>query len=129
MKTNSSKEKRAIRHRRVRSRIIGTALRPRLSVFRSNRYVWAQLIDDQAGHTLAAVGSADSSRSSASASGGKSKSASMRKTAAAAAVGEKIAGMAVEKKISAAVFDRGGYRYHGLVKAVAEGARKGGLAL
>ncbi|MBI3442840.1 MAG: 50S ribosomal protein L18 [Candidatus Sungbacteria bacterium] len=121
MRTSSNKEKRIRRHRRVRSRVKGTALRPRLSVFRSNRYVWAQLIDDETGRTLAAVGPRDLG------AGGKSKSKSMQKTAAAAAVGEKIAGMAVEKKISVAVFDRGGYRYHGLIKAIAEGARKGGL--
>lgn len=112
MKTASNKEKRIQRHKRVRSRVKGTGGRPRLSVFRSNRYVWAQLIDDETGHTLAAVGTRDFSGP---------------RTAAATAIGEKIAGMAGEKKITTAVFDRGGYRYHGLIKAVAEGARKGGL--
>lgn len=113
MKTATQKEKRARRHGRIRSKIKGTGVRPRLSVFRSNRYVWAQLIDDETGHTLAAVGTRD---------------VSGPRTAAAAAAGEKIAGMAAEKKISTVVFDRGGYRYHGLVRAIAEGARKGGLA-
>lgn len=113
MKTLTQKEKRARRHGRIRSRVKGTGIRPRLSIFRSNRYLWAQLIDDETGHTLAAVGT---------------RGVSGSRTAAAGAAGEKIAGMAVEKKIKAVVFDRGGYRYHGLIKAIAEGARKGGLA-
>ena len=133
MKTSTHKEKRVRRHGRIRSRVKGTGIRPRLSVFRSNRYVWAQLIDDETGHTLAAVGTRDF--------GGGSKLKSKSKTkqpvrpeghqsgraVAAAVVGEKIAGMAAEKKISTVVFDRGGYRYHGIIKALAEGARKGGL--
>ncbi len=122
MKTTSNKEKRARRHGRIRSRVKGTGIRPRLSVFRSNRYVWTQLIDDETGHTLVAVGTRDLN-------GAKSKSKPMQRTMAAAAAGEKLAGMAVEKKISTVVFDRGGYRYHGLVRAIAEGARKGGLKL
>ncbi len=112
MKTGTHREKRAHRRRRVRSRVKGTGIRPRLSVFRSNRYVWVQLINDETGHTLAAFGTRDLSGP---------------RTATAATIGEKIAGEAREKKISAAVFDRGGYRYHGIVKAVAEGARAGGL--
>ena len=112
MKTSTHKEKRVRRHGRIRSRVKGTGIRPRLSVFWSNRYVWVQLIDDETGHTLDAAGTRD---------------VSGPRTAAAAAIGEKIAGMAGEKKITAAVFDRGGYRYHGLIKAVAEVARKGGL--
>lgn len=119
MKTATQKEKRARRRGRIRSRVKGTGIRPRLSVFRSNRYVWAQLIDDETGHTLAAVGTRDV--------GTRPNDHSVGRAAAAAAIGEKIAGMAGEKKITAAVFDRGGYRYHGLIKAVAEGARKGGL--
>lgn len=138
MKTISHREKRTRRHRRIRSRVIGTAVRPRLSVFRSNRYVWAQLIDDETGHTLAAVGTRNlAARPAVRKIGSKSKTKQTQsgqttgdiggRAAAAAAAGEKLAGMAVEKKISAAVFDRGGYRYHGLIRAVAEGARKGGL--
>lgn len=131
MKTATQKEKRARRHGRIRSKIKGTGIRPRLFIFRSNRYVWAQLIDDETGHTLAAVGTRDLGVASKSKAKPKQavrpKSYADGRTAAAAAVGEKIAGMAADKKITAAVFDRGGYRYHGVVKAVAEGARKGGL--
>lgn len=126
MKTTSNKEKRIRRHGRIRSRVKGTGERPRFSVFRSNRYVWAQLIDDETGRTLAAASTRESA-GSASASGGKSKAKAIPKTEAALAMGEKLAQMATEKKIGAVVFDRGGYRYHGLIKAVAEGARKGGL--
>ncbi|MBI4225404.1 MAG: 50S ribosomal protein L18 [Candidatus Sungbacteria bacterium] len=133
MKTATQKEKRARRHGRIRSKIKGTADRPRLSVFRSNRYVWAQLIDDETGRTLVAAGTRD--LGTAAKTKAKPKQAVRPKgypdgrTAAAAAIGEKIAGEAREKKIAAVVFDRGGYRYHGVVKAVAEGARKGGLKL
>lgn len=100
----------ARRSSRVRAKIIGTAERPRLSVFRSGRRISVQLIDDRSGHTLA------------SAAGEKSR-------ASAARVGALIARRGSEKKINRAVFDRGGYRYHGAVKAVAEAARKGGMAL
>jgi large subunit ribosomal protein L18 len=122
MKTTSNKEKRIQRHKRIRSQVKGTAVRPRLSVFRSNRYVWAQLIDDEHGHTLAAACTRESAPVSKS-----QKSKAGERTAAAASAGEKIAGMAAVKKILTVVFDRGGYRYHGIIKAVAEGARKGGL--
>ena len=91
----------------------GTAIRPRLSVFKSNRGLYAQLIDDAAGRTLAAASSAR-----LPADAGKN---------AAREIGKAIAVQAREKKISAVVFDRGGYRYIGAVKEVAEGAREGGL--
>lgn len=113
MKTTSNKEKRIQRHKRVRSQVKGTGARPRLSVFRSNRHVWAQLIDDETGHTLAAIGTRDLKIT--------------QRTAAAAMAGERIAALAAERKISTVVFDRGGYRYHGIIKAIAEGARKRGL--
>lgn len=113
--TKIKHEKRQRRHKRVRAKIKGTSDRPRLSVFRSNRHVWAQLIDDIAGKTIASVGD-------------KSVRGKKETTLKAAEkVGGELAKRALEKKISAAVFDRGGYRYHGIVKAVAEGARKGGL--
>lgn len=106
--------KRKIRHNRVRSVVAGTAKRPRLSVFRANRHVYAQLIDDEAGKTLASASSKDV----------KTKG---KKVDAATEVGKAIAAKATEKKISAVVFDRGGYAYHGRIKALAEGARAGGL--
>lgn len=113
MKTNSKKEKRTRRHIKIRKRVNGTAERPRLSVFRSNAFIYAQLIDDEAGKTLA------------SASDVKLKIGTKLKRAEE--VGETIAKDAKAKKISAVVFDRGGFIYAGRVKACADSARKGGL--
>lgn len=110
----SKNEKRQKRHNRIRAKISGTADRPRLSVFRSNRAIFAQLIDDEKAVTIAAASSASLKGSS----GEKAKS-----------VGITIAKAAIEKKIEKAVFDRGGYLYAGAIKALAEGAREGGLKL
>lgn len=112
-KTVVSRSRRRVR---VRKKISGTAARPRLAVFRSNRYIYAQLIDDVAGSTLAAASSRESGVDS-----GKT-------VEVAGKVGELLAERAAAKKIKTAVFDRGGYRYHGRVAALADGARKGGLA-
>jgi large subunit ribosomal protein L18 len=109
-------QKRLRRRRRVRARITGTAERPRLSVFRSNRGVFAQLIDDAQGHTLAAVNWTEPE---------------LRKLAAseqARKAGELLAERAKAAGVQTCVFDRGGYQYHGRVKALADGAREGGLA-
>jgi large subunit ribosomal protein L18 len=114
-KTNSNAA-RLKRHARVRSKITGTAERPRLDVFRSNSNIYAQLIDDVKGVTLAA---AASNEKDFGASGGNCEGA--RK------VGKLIAERAKKMKISEVVFDRGGYIYHGRVKELAEGAREGGL--
>ena len=104
------------RRRRVRKRVHGTAVRPRLAVFRSNRYIYAQVIDDAAGRTLAAASSQEQPLRS------------MTLTAASAAeVGRLVAGRAAEAGVTAVVFDRGGHPYHGRVKALAEAAREGGL--
>ncbi|MDA0231958.1 MAG: 50S ribosomal protein L18 [Chloroflexi bacterium] len=112
--------RRSIRHRRVRKRVAGTAARPRLSVFRSNKQIYVQLIDDLSGKTLAAASSVDAGTTGAT-------GASDGKTAAAVAVGEAIAKKATESGIKQVVFDRAGYKYHGRVKALADGARSGGL--
>ena len=101
--------------RRIRSKISGTPERPRLSVFRSNKHMYAQLIDDVAGHTLAAASTREGD-------GAIGRDASK-------AVGQRIAERAKEAGVERAVFDRGGYRYHGNVQALAEGAREGGLQL
>ena len=114
-KTNSNKA-RLHRHARVRSKIIGTSVRPRLDVFRSNTNIYAQLIDDSKGVTIV---SAASNEKDFGISGGNCEGA--RK------VGKLIAERAKKKKISEVVFDRGGYIYHGRVKELAEGAREGGL--
>jgi large subunit ribosomal protein L18 len=105
------------RHRRVRGKVRGTAERPRLAVFRSNRGIFAQLVDDDAGKTLAAASWV-----------GLPKSFSGDKTEQAAEVGKQIAEAAKKAGIESVVFDRGGYLYHGRVKALAEGVREGGLS-
>ena len=114
-KTNSNKA-RLKRHLRVRAKVSGTAARPRLNVFRSNKNITAQLIDDVNGVTLAA---AASNEKDFGMNGGNSEGA--RK------VGQLIAERAAKKGITEVVFDRGGYIYHGRVKELAEGAREGGL--
>ena len=106
--------KRVRRHNRVRSRVVGSAVRPRLAVFRANQHIYAQLIDDESHKTLASVSTL------------KMKTAGS-KSDAAIAVGKAIAEKAGEHKISEVVFDRGGYKYHGRVKALAEAAREAGL--
>lgn len=117
-KTPNAARKR--RHVRVRRRVSGTPERPRLAVYRSLNHVYAQIIDDSAGHTL--VSATDLEAPLRSARNGKKKSE------VAQMVGEALAKKAKEKGIEAVVFDRGGFRYHGRVKALAEGARKGGLS-
>jgi len=102
------------RHRRVRGKVAGTADRPRLAVFRSNRGISAQLIDDESGNTLASAT-------------WKGVAGSGSKTEQANAVGKALAESAKKAGIEACVFDRAGYLYHGRVKALAEGAREGGL--
>jgi len=114
---NPVKKKRELSARRagrVRARINGTAKQPRLSVKRSLKHLYAQLIDDVAGKTLAAASDFDI----------KEKGAKLE---VAKEIGKLLAGRAKEKKIELVIFDRGGYRYHGLVAALAEGAREGGL--
>jgi len=116
-KIKTSAHERYRRHLRVRKKVQGTRERPRLVVFRSSKHIYAQLVDDQKGVTLA--GAADSSEGIAVEGKGK--------VARSFALGRFIAAKAKEKGIKKVVFDRGGYQYHGRVKAVADGARKGGL--
>jgi large subunit ribosomal protein L18 len=111
----TKRQARLRRRRRVRSRVIGTTERPRLSVYRSNRGVFAQLIDDGKGHTVAAVNWVEPELRKLSA-GEQAKRA-----------GELLAERAKAAGVKTCVFDRGGYQYHGRVKALAEGAREGGL--
>jgi large subunit ribosomal protein L18 len=105
------------RRRRVRAKVHGTAERPRISVFRSNRGIFAQLIDDEAGRTLAAVNWTESELHN------------LKATEQAKRAGELLAQRAKDAGVQTAVFDRGGYRYHGRVQALADGAREGGLTL
>ena len=117
MVTRPDKNKaRLKRHLRVRGKISGTAECPRLNVFRSSKHIYAQIIDDVAGKTLAAASSMDKGFEL---NGGNAEGA--------AAVGKAIAEAAVKQGITEVVFDRGGYIYHGRIKALAEGAREGGL--
>ena len=115
MTISTKPAKRLKRRRRVRAKITGTAERPRISVFRSNRGVFAQLIDDSSGRTLAAVAWTEAPL--------RDKAPMEQATEA----GKLLAERAQKAGISSAVFDRGGYQYHGRVKALAEGAREGGL--
>jgi large subunit ribosomal protein L18 len=117
MSTLSVREARLRRHRRVRGKIRGTAERPRLLVFRSNRGVFAQLIDDDTGRTLAAASWLE-----------LPKAFKGDKTEQAAEVGKRLAAAAKKADLESVVFDRGGYLYHGRVKALADGAREGGLS-
>ena len=114
--STSVREARLRRHRRVRGKVSGTADRPRLVVFRSNKGIFAQLVDDTKGHTLAAVNWIEPELRKLTA------------TEQAKKAGELLAERAKAAGIETCVFDRGGYQYHGRVKALAEGAREGGLA-
>jgi large subunit ribosomal protein L18 len=109
---------RITRHRRVRKKVPGTAARPRLAVYRSNKHISVQLIDDDAGRTLAAASSTENDQRAAG-SGGS--------IAAATRVGELVAERAKSAGVTTVVFDRGGYAYHGRVAAIAEAARNAGL--
>ncbi len=115
MTVMTKRQQRLRRRRRVRARIVGSAERPRLSVYRSNRGVFAQLVDDASGHTLAAVNWTEPELRKLSAE------------AQAKRAGELLAERAKKAGIESCVFDRGGYKFHGRVKALAEGAREKGL--
>lgn len=118
MQKKSRKEKRKTR---VRAKIKGTAARPRLSVFRSNKAVYAQLINDEGGKTLVSANEKEISPKT------KQQADKRTKIERARLVGEILAKKAIKKKVKKVIFDRGPYRYHGRVKALAEGAKKGGL--
>lgn len=115
MKPEIKREKRIRRHKRVRSRIFGTAKRPRLAVFRSNKHIHLQLIDDDSGKTLAYVSTKPSGKSA--------------KPESVESVAKKLAEQASKANIKQVVFDRGGYKYHGKVKQVAESVRAAGLKI
>jgi large subunit ribosomal protein L18 len=118
-RTHASAAGRVRRHLRVRKKVIGSASRPRLVVNRSARHVLAQIVDDSVGRTLVSASTMDPAI----------RAAEGDKTAKARQVGEQLARRAAEAGIVAVVFDRGGYRYHGRIAALADGAREGGLQL
>jgi len=115
----SRSERRERKHDRVRKKVAGTPERPRLTVYRSSKHIYAQVVDDIKGNTLAAASSLSTELD------GQFKTGAHKK--AARAVGKLIAQKAKEKKIDKVVFDRGGYVYHGRIKELADGAREGGL--
>jgi large subunit ribosomal protein L18 len=119
-KTKTPVAARKRRHLRLRRKISGVPQRPRLAVFRSLNHIYVQVIDDSSGHTLAAASDLEADL--------RGRCDDKRKTEVAGLVGEAIARKAAEKDIKAVVFDRGGSKYHGRVKALAEAARKGGLS-
>ena len=114
VKTNDSRRR---RHLRVRKKVHGSAARPRLAVFRSNKHIYAQVIDDVSGRTLASASTMEAS----------ARGDGTWTVAAARSVGERVADRAKEAGVNTVVFDRGGFKYHGRVAAVADGARSAGL--
>ncbi len=114
-----SEKARKRRHRRIRMKLSGTAARPRLNVYRSLNHIYAQIIDDVAGNTLVSASTVDA--------GLAAELDGKKKREQAAVVGETVAKRALDAGIEEVVFDRGGYLYHGRVKALADGAREGGL--
>jgi large subunit ribosomal protein L18 len=122
IKKPEKKEIRSRIHKRIRRKLSGTAARPRLAVFRSEAHIYAQVIDDVAGATVVSASTVD--KVDKSDKGGKAKGGNV---AAAKAIGKLVAERAKEKGIKSVVFDRGGYQYHGRVKALADAAREAGL--
>lgn len=120
MITSKKSEKRQRSKTHIRKRVFGTATRPRLTVYRSLRHVYAQIVDDEAGRTLVSVSDLSKDMKEAF-------SAAKTQTEVSKLVGQLMAKRALEKNITQVVFDRNGYLYHGVVKAMADGAREGGL--
>ncbi len=131
MDAKEKREKRYKRHKRVRGKISGTAKRPRLCVFRSSKHIYAQLIDDENNRVLSSASDLKlkkmGRKKSSSTKATEDKKELSRKLALGFEVGKLIAKKAKELKIEEIIFDRGGYKYHGRVKSLAEGAREGGL--
>ncbi len=119
-KDKNARHLRRVRQVRVRKKVSGTPDRPRLSVFRSLKHIYAQVIDDTTGHTIAAASSQEALKSDSDAASGT-------KTEVSAAVGKALADRALAAGVTRVVFDRGGCKYHGRVKALADGSREGGL--
>jgi large subunit ribosomal protein L18 len=119
MAKTTQKEARVRRHARVRKKVTGSEARPRLCVYRSTRYIYAQVIDDSAGHTLAAASSIETDV--------KSKTEGKTKIESAQVVGALVGERAISKGVNKVVFDRGGYKYHGRIKVLADAAREAGL--
>ena len=123
---NRKIEKRELRRKRIRAKVKGTSARPRLAVFKSNRYLYGQLINDDKGVTVASVSDVALSEKNSATTSVK-KGAKVTKTERARLLGKALAESAAKKNITTAVFDRGGFIYTGRIRAFAEGAREGGL--
>ena len=119
---NFKREARLKRQKRIRKKLKGTSERPRLTIFRSAKHIYAQVIDDSKGHTIISASSLDESVKSF-----KASDSTANKTAVATMVGKLVAQRAIEKGIKQVKFDRNGFLYHGRIKAVSQGAREGGL--
>lgn len=125
---NTKKQKREIRKKRVFEKVMGNKDKPRISVFRSNKHIYTQLVDDVSGLTLVSVNDMDIKKiKNKKPTNENSKDEKFKKINISFQVGEELAKKALKKKIKKAVFDKSGYKYHGRVKSLAEGARKGGL--
>lgn len=127
MAKKTKQKKRERRHKRVRGKISGTSKRPRLCVFRSSKHIYAQLIDDKNNKILAVSNDMKMKKKETKPAKGKEEIKRSRKLALGFEVGKLIAKKAKDLKIEEVVFDRGGYKYHGRVKSLADGAREGGL--
>ncbi|MCX7832094.1 MAG: 50S ribosomal protein L18 [Actinobacteria bacterium] len=119
MRVEEKVEKRIVRHKRVRKKVFGTSERPRLCVFKSNKYIYAQIIDDEKSITICSASSLEKEL--------REKLSSTKDKVAAREVGALVAKRAIDKGIKKVVFDRGGYKYHGRVKELADAAREAGL--
>jgi len=129
MKVKSKQQHRIIRHRRVRAKIIGTKERPRVAVFKSNKYIYAQVINDETSKTLASVSNYGGKKTKAKTKVDSTGSPRANKSEGASKVGEALAEKMKKAGITEAVFDRGGFKFHGRVKAVADGLKKGGIKI
>ena len=127
MEKKIKKEARVRRHLRVRAKVSGTANKPRLCVFRSNQHIYATLINDEKNSTILVASDKEIKKPKAEKINSEKEGKLLAKVASAYEVGQLIAQKALKNKIDRVVFDRGGYKYHGRVKALADGARKGGL--
>ena len=121
MKPKAKRQHRINRHKRVRARVQGSSKRPRIAVFKSNQYIYAQVIDDETGKTLASMSNYGGKKSKPKTKDKKSEEASR--------VGESLAEKIKKMGVTEAVFDRGGFKFHGRIKAVADGLKKGGIKI
>ena len=125
MKPKAKRQHRISRHKRVRAKITGTSKRPRVAVFKSNQYIYAQVIDDEVGKTLVSVSDYSGKPSSRAQAEGKSNAKKLEESKVGEVLAEKMKGIGIIE----AVFDRGGFKFHGRVKAIADGLKKGGIKI